>query len=117
MTINWTNESTLLPLLEQLKQIKRQYSNLLKPTNFYLSDSQGDIMIYSYYLKDELFSVCFNLNPEKEQTLQTELIYPGSKKTNLLIESEPGGWDKPGSEETYEMRPYQALVLLMELIK
>ncbi|WP_438496527.1 alpha-amylase [Paenibacillus sp. IHBB 3054] len=117
MTINWTNESTLLPILEQLKQIKRQYSNLLKPTNFYLSDSQGDIMIYSYYLKDELFSVCFNLNPEKEQTLKTELIYPGSKKTNLLIESEQGGWNKPGSEETYEMRPYQALVLLMELNK
>lgn len=117
MAINWASESTLLPLLEQLQQLKRQYANLLEPANFYLSDSQGDILIYSYYLKDELFSACFNLNPDQEQTLRTELIYPGQKKTSLLLESEQGGWNRLSSEGTYEMRPYQAVVLITELIK
>ncbi|WP_150266970.1 alpha-amylase [Paenibacillus tepidiphilus] len=116
MAIDWVHEPNLLPLLEQLKQVKRQYADLLKPGNFYLSESQGDVMIYSYYMKDKLFSACFNLNPDQTQLLRTGLICPGLQTVSTLIESEPGRWISGGSGETYELRPYQALVLGMELI-
>ncbi|KAA9008512.1 alpha-amylase [Paenibacillus spiritus] len=117
MKINWLSPATLLPLLEELGQIKRRYVSLLQPANFYMPDAQDQILIYSYYAGDELFCACFNLNPEEESILRTRRIGPGLSRTELLLESDAGELRTDGDgEEIYVMRPYQAALLMIRLV-
>ncbi|MNB69819.1 Alpha-1,4-glucan:maltose-1-phosphate maltosyltransferase [compost metagenome] len=116
MAINWTAGQTMLPLLEELNRFRKEQAELLKPEYFFIPDPQGDIILYAYYYRNRLLAFCFNLSPDKEQQLNTELILPSSKQTELLINSYPGRGNPRNEDGVYRLQPHQAIALSMTQI-
>ncbi|MNJ29237.1 Alpha-1,4-glucan:maltose-1-phosphate maltosyltransferase [compost metagenome] len=119
LSIHWTEPRTMIPLLDQLNQYRKEYSKLLQSGNFFVPDNQGDVLIYAYYQRNELFVGCFNLSSDTVQKVDLKAIYPFNDGFVLLIDSnsEPGTGHVGQRYKQFMIQPNQGMIFYHDKIR
>ncbi|MBW7476904.1 alpha-amylase [Paenibacillus oenotherae] len=112
LTMNWTNEEPMLPLLAELHACKTRWQKLLKPANFFLADSPDHVVIYGYRSGEETLAGCFNLSADQSVSLNLlELIGPSTGGLFVAIDSAFASSSIGEGLEQVTLEPNQALIV------
>ncbi len=112
MQINWTNPAPMLPLLTELSEFKKDWSQLVKPENFFVAQSPEGTVLYGYMHGELTLLCCFNLSADTSCQVDLKAAIPGRYPMTVTLDSSLTGSIVGQTLDSLLLAPNQALVLV-----
>jgi starch synthase (maltosyl-transferring) len=112
LKIDWANPTSLLPLLAELSDFKKDRLGLINPENFFVAESPDGIVLYGYMHRDQMMLCCFNLSADSSAQVDLNAVVPGRSPMTVKLDSSLTTTSVGQTLDRLKLAPHQALVLV-----
>jgi len=111
MTLDWTNPSPMIGLLERLSEARRTLLPLMRPQHFFTADSPDGVVIYGYRDGEDGMLACFNLNEDRSMSIDLCAATGSMHRLTVVVDSQPDSELTGQLVDRVQLQPHQALVV------